>query len=158
MSFMDWYFSYEGKRQFALCVMLMLIDLMERSVWQWWADPLFIVSSRSFLLTYPHTCIICWGIQIHTALKWCLRSAHKTIVVTKPAQLQCPTGRYAHKMWGNRVNSLQKQTVHEQFKESGKVRDAKNGVQKYIHKAVIKHKARRRWHLLSAEKQRNDTC
>lgn len=48
--------------------------------------------------------------------------------------------------------------VHEQFTVSAKIRDVKGAVQKFIHKALIKNnKARMRWLLLSAEKQRNGT-
>lgn len=76
---------------------------------------------------------------------------HIKTTVVKPAQLQCPAGIYADKTWGNQ-DSLQKQLVHEQFKVFGKTRYAKGGAQKYIHTVVTKHnKARKKWHLLSAE-------
>lgn len=64
---------------------------------------------------------------------------------------------YWHICTQNGRESSKFTAVHEQFTVSGKVRDVEVGVQKYIHKAVIKHKARMKWHLLSAETQKNDT-
>lgn len=81
--------------------------------------------------------------MIHTTLEWCLRSTRKTIVLVNWHICNVLLAQ-THKMGGNRVNSLQKQIVHEKLKGAGKVTDDKYTSQKDIHKPITNHSQARK--------------